>query len=334
MDLKAPLRRFDSLQQRHKPLAIPVAVVKKLGDDQAGSQAALVAYFAFFSIFPLLLVFVTVLGFVLQGDPSAQRSVTNSVLDQFPSLKGVIKPGSIHGSTPALVIGIVTSLLSGLAVTNAAQNALDKIWAVPMKHRPNFLSSRLRGLSLLALIGGLFILSTGISGAVSGGLGGPGAVVAGIALSLLVNVVMFAGAFRLMTSDQVPSRSLRVGVIVAAIFWEILQVFGGYYVGHVVKHVNSSYSIFAVTIGLLVFLHLGAQLTLYAAEINVVLERKLWPRSFFGPPETKADEQALTALAKVEERHDTEQVEVSFGAPAPPAIPPTSTPPPAPPAAA
>ncbi len=312
MDLLTPVKRFDAVQQQRKWLAIPVAVLKKVGDDQAGHQAALVAYFAFFSLFPLLLVFVTVLGFVLQGDPSAQTSITNSVLNQFPSLKSTVTPSSIHGSAIALAIGIVTSLLSGFGLTSAVQNALDRVWAVPMKDRPNFLTARLRGLALLLLIGGLFIVSTGISGVVSGGLGGPLAVVGGIVVSLLVNLAMFGAAFRLMTAREVPTRSLRVGVICAAVFWEILQVFGGYYVGHVVKHVNTSYANFAVVIGLLVFLHLGAQLTLYAAEINVVLERRLWPRSLFGPPEMPADEQALTALAKVEERSEHQTVEVTF----------------------
>src|SRR4051794_18962500 len=84
MDLLKPIRVIDRRQQRTKGLSIVFAVIKKFGDDQAGGLAALVAYYAFFSIFPLLLVFVTVLGFVLQGDPSAQESVKSSVLGQFP----------------------------------------------------------------------------------------------------------------------------------------------------------------------------------------------------------------------------------------------------------
>ena len=80
VDLLAPVKKFDGFQQRNRALRVPFAVIKKFGDDQAGSLAALVAYYAFFSLFPLLLVFVTVLGFVLHGDPSAQKSVANSVL--------------------------------------------------------------------------------------------------------------------------------------------------------------------------------------------------------------------------------------------------------------
>ncbi|MEA2144599.1 MAG: rane protein, partial [Solirubrobacteraceae bacterium] len=113
MDLLRPVRAFDAVQQRHRWLAIPMAVVKKFGDDQAGSLAALVAYYAFFSLFPLLLVFVTVLGFVLQGDPGAQTSVANSVLGKFPMIGDQIRNHRLQGHAVALVIGVVTSLMAG-----------------------------------------------------------------------------------------------------------------------------------------------------------------------------------------------------------------------------
>jgi membrane protein len=287
-------------------------VIKKFGDDQGGNLAALVAYYAFFSLFPLLLVFVTILGFVLQGDTSAQDSIRHSVLKQFPIIGNDIKVGKLHGRTIALVIGLATSLLSALAVTQAAQNAFDRVWAVPFKHRPDFLRSRLRGLALLVALGVLFIAATLASGLVTGGLGGPLAKVGGIVISLLLNLALFLAAFRLMTSRSIATRCLWVGVIVAGCAWTILQVIGGIYIGHVFKHTSSTYGIFGLVIALLVWLHLGAQLTLYAAEINVVVTRRLWPRSLFGPPEAPADKQALTALAKVEERHDEEQIDVSF----------------------
>jgi membrane protein len=311
MDLLRPVKAVDRIQQRHPTLAIPMAVVKKFGDDQAGSLAALVAYYAFFSLFPLLLVLVTILGFVLQGDPSAQRSIKNSVLGQFPIIGTQIQVTALHGRTIALVIGLVTSLLGGMGVTQAAQSAFDRVWAVPFKHRPDFLHSRLRGLLLLGSLGVLFIVATLASGLVTGGLGGPLAKVAGIVISLALNFALFLAAFRLLTAASVPMRCLWIGVAFAAIFWEILQVLGGYYIGHVLKHTTSTYAHFGVVIALLVWLHLGAQMTLYAAEINVVLARKLWPRSLFGP-RVPADEETLTALAKVEERADEEKIDVRF----------------------
>ncbi len=314
MDPMAPLRKFDAFQQRRRWLAIGMAVVRKFSNDQAGNLAGLVAYYAFFSLFPLLLVFVTILGFVLQGDASLQKSVENSALGQFPIVGAQLhKIGGLQGSGIALIIGIVTSLYAGLGVTQAAQNAFNQIWAVPFKDRPNFLQSRLRGLGLLVSLGALFILATLASGLVSGGLGrGVLVKIAGIVISLLLNFALFFSAFRLMTAKDVPSRDLRTGVIVAGIFWEILQVVGGYYIGHVEKHSSSTYGTFGIVIALLVFLHLGAQMTLYAAEVNVVLNRKLWPRSMFGPPSAPADQEALTALAKVQERSEEQQVDVEF----------------------
>ncbi|HEY2006072.1 MAG TPA: YihY/virulence factor BrkB family protein [Solirubrobacteraceae bacterium] len=317
MDLLRPVRAFDSAQQRRAWTAIPIAVIKKFGDDQAGSLAALVAYYAFFSLFPLLLVFVTILGFVLQGDPSAARSVEDSALGQFPIIgKQLHEIGGLHGHVTALVIGLVTSILAGLGVTQAAQNAFDRIWAVPFKNRPNFWQSRLRGLLLLVSLGVLFIGATLASGVVTSGLGkGIVVNVIGIIISLLLNFSLFFAAFRFLTSTTIPSRHLRAGVIVAGVMWAILQAVGGYYIGHVFKKSSSTYGTFGLVIALLVWLHLGAQMTLYAAEINVVLTRRLWPRSLFGPPSEPADQRTLTDLAKVEERSDEQIVDVEFKGP-------------------
>ena len=166
-------------------------------------------------------------------------------------------------------------------------------------------------------LGVMFLLATLASGLVTGGLGGPLAKVGGILLSVVLNVGLFLAAFRFMTVPTVKTRDLRVGVLVAAIAWTILQVIGGIYIGHVFKHSTSTYGFFGIVIALLVWLHLGAQITLYAAEVNVVLARRLWPRSLMGPPSSQADERTLTALAKVEERHHTETVDVAFTDPEP-----------------
>ncbi|MGZ4166188.1 MAG: YihY/virulence factor BrkB family protein [Solirubrobacteraceae bacterium] len=311
----APLHRFDDVQQRRRWLALPIAVLRKFGDDGAGSLAALVAYYAFFSLFPLLLVFTTILGFVLRNNPSAQRAVENSVLHQLPIIGNQIQLHSLKGSVTALIIGLVTSLLAGLGVTGAAQRALDTVWAIPYKDRPNFLQSRGRGLGLLTLLGLLFIISTFVSGVVSGGFGGVGDLIIGYVIALVVNFALFFAAFRLMTARVIPSRDLRIGVIVAGVTWTILQALGGYFIGHVLNKQSDAGKTFGLVIALLVWLHLGAQLMLYSAEINVVVTRRLWPRSLFGPPVAPADKRTLRALAKVEERSAEQQVDVEFTTP-------------------
>ena len=308
------LNRIDALQQKHPWLAFPLAVIKKAGDDQGGNLAALVAYYGFFSLFPLLLVFTTILGYILAGDPSQQHSVEQSIRSQFPSLGNDLPLNHITGSAIALVIGLLTSLWAGLGVTGAAQNLMNTVWAVPHKDRPNFIQSKLRGIFLLVALGVLFVVSTFVTGAVSSTFGGAGSKVLGYIVSILVNFILFFASFRLMTDDDVPTRELRVGALVGAVLWTILQAVGAIYLHHIK---TTHYGVFATVIPLLIWLHLGAQIFMYSAEANVVHSRRLWPRSFFGPPRAPADQQARSALAKVEERSEEQHVEVEFS-PAPP----------------
>jgi YihY family inner membrane protein len=307
--MKGLLSRFDAYQQSRKWLALPMAVIKKSGDDQGGRLASLVAWYGFFSLFPLLLVFATILGYVLAGDAGTRQSVEHSVISQFPAIGRSLPLNSISGSVVALVIGGATSLWAGLGVTGAAQTALDTVWAVPFKNRPGFVQAKLRGVGLLTLLGLLFIVSTVASGAVSAGFGGILAALAGYVVSLIVNFGLFFAAYRLMTDPHIPSADLKSGSAVAAVLWTILQSVGGLYLKHAG---GGSYGVFAVVIPLLIWLRLGAQVFLYCAEINVVVSRRLWPRSFFGPPEAPADKRTLRALAKVEERSEQQQVDVEF----------------------
>jgi membrane protein len=306
------LERFDAFQQRHRWLAFPMAVIKKSGDDQGGNLASLVAYYGFFSLFPLLLVFATVLGYILAGHPGDQQSVENSIRSQFPAIGSSLNIKGITGSFVALIIGVATSLYAGLGVTSAAQNLMNTIWAVPYKDRPNFIQQRLRGLGLLVFLGLLFIISTFVTGAVSSTFGGIGAKVGGYVVSLLVNGALFFASFRLMTDDDVSSRDLRLGAAVGSVLWTILQTFGAVYLHHVN---TSNYGNFGTVILLIVWLHLGGQVLMYSAEVNTVASRHLWPRSFFGDPSEDADKRARRALAKVEERSETQTVDVEFAPP-------------------
>jgi membrane protein len=318
MSLIDRLRALDRRQQRSSRLSFVAAVVKKFGDDQAGQLAALIAYYGFVSLFPLLLVFVTVLGFVLQGNSSAQDSVLHSTLSQFPIIGNQLQSNvhSLKGSGIGLAIGLIGSLLAGLGVTGATQNAFNQVWYVPHKHRPNFLTARLRGLALLAVLGLLVILSTVAAGFVTADGQSAPAVIGGVLVALVVNLLLFFTAFRLLTAEAVETRALIPGVILAAVLWTLLQHVGGYYVDHVVRHAKETSGLFAFVLGLLAWLYLGAQVTLLAAEVNVVRARHLWPRSFFSSPLLDADRRALTSSAEVEERLHEENVEVDFDGPA------------------
>ncbi len=312
MSLTDALHAIDRRQQRTPGVRFLAAVYKKFGDDQAGQLAALISYYAFVSIFPLLLVFVTILGFVLEGHPEDREKIVHGTLGQFPILSERLTLHSLNGSDLALAIGVVGALLAGMGITSAAQNAFNRIWHVPFKDRPNFIFSRLRSLAVLAILGTLTIVSTAAAGFVGASSHAALAVVAGVVIAFVVNLALFMSAFSLLTAADVSWRELLPGVIVAAVLWQLLQHLGGYYVDHSLKHTQPLYGTFALVLGLLAWLYLGAQLVIFAAEINVVRTRRLWPRSFFSEPLLDADKRALTASAEVEERVQQENVAVSF----------------------
>ena len=285
MDVLAPVRRFDRYQQHHTPLAIPVATIKKFGDDQAGNLAVAVAFYAFFSIFPLLLVFVTVFGYVLAGDPSLMHSASHSVLSRFPEIGSSIKNDQLKGSVPALIVGIALSLWSGSGVTGAMSSALEQIWEIPRQKRSNFLQKKLRGFLLLVALGLLFGLGSAASGAVAGGLSSTFVtVIAGIVVSVLINFCLFLLCFHFLCGEPPGWRDLLPGAALAAIFWTVLQSVGGIYINHVARS-DSAYANFALVLGILTWLHLGTQLTIYAVEFNTVLTGRRWPRSLFDDPD-------------------------------------------------
>jgi membrane protein len=315
MSLTDRLHDLDRRQQHSRRLAFPAAVIKKFSDDQAGQLAALIAYYAFVSLFPLLLVLVTVLGFVLQGDPGEQKRILDGTLGQFPLVSDQLRLQSLTGSSVGLAVGVIGSLLAGMGITGATQNAFNRIWHVPFKHRPDWLHARLRGLGMLAILGTLSIVSTTAAGYVGSASHAAPAVIAGVLVAFALNLALFMTAFKLLTAVDVSWRDLLPGVIVAAVFWQALQHLGGFYVDHELKRTGPLYGVFALVLGLLAWLYLGAQLTILAAEVNVVRYNRLWPRSFFSDPLLDADRRALTSSAEVEERVDEENVEVSFDDP-------------------
>jgi membrane protein len=279
--LRERLRAFDRYQQRKRRLGFLVAVIKRFDDDQASQMGALIAYYGFFSLFPLLLVFVTALGFVLEGNPSTQASVVHSTLGQFPIVGTQLQTNvhSLKGSVPALAIGLLGATLAGLGITGATQSAFNKVWEIPRTRQLGFLAWRVRGVGLLVVFGLLSIVSTVAAGYVTAQTTGPLGVLAGVLVALAANLLLFFAVFRLLTSEEVETADLIPGVIVAAVLWQLLQHVGGFYVDHVVRHAKETSGLFAFVLGLLTWLYLGGQVTVIAAEVNVVRARGLWPRS-------------------------------------------------------
>jgi len=311
------LRRVDRQHQQRAWIAFPYAVMKKFGDDQAGNLAALIAYYGFLSLFPLLLVLVTLLGMFLRNNPGLQGTIRTSALANFPVIGDEISKNvhSLRGSGLALGIGLALALWAGLGVMKVSQNAMNAVWNVPYRRRPSFLRSLLRAV-LLLLVLGVITLASAAAGSLGAGSDSWLVGIAGIAISVVLNLALFLLAFRILTTEDVTWGDVFPGAVIAALAWTALQALGGYIVNHQLQGASDTYGTFAMVIGLLAWIYLGAQITLFAAEVNVVRKRRLWPRAIVQPPLTDADERALTSYAKQEERRPEEVVIVRIEEPA------------------
>lgn len=310
------LRRADALQRRRPALSFPLAVMKKFGDDRASQLAALIAYYGFFSLFPLLLVFATVVAFVVRDDLDLQRRLIDSALSQFPVVGTRIGESvdELSGSPVALVVGIVAALWSGTAVVTAAQHAMDEVWDVPRAERPPILVRSLRALALLVVFAAAIVVSAFLAGLGGGtGLASIGVRATSMTGLVLLSFGLFAFAFRVLTVAEVRWRDVVPGSVVAAAAWTVLLLLGGWLVDRQIRHASQAYGFFAIVIGLLTWIFLVAQVFVLAAEVNVVRARRLWPRSLVDPPLRDKDREVLADQAKEERARTDEHVDVRFG---------------------
>lgn len=316
--------RVDGWQRRHAVGGFPVAVARKFGEDRASSLAALSAYYAFFSLFPLLLAFVSVLGFVLEGDPTLRDDILDTALDRIPVIGDELRD-DVHpltGSGIALAVGLAGALWAGLGVTVALDRAFAEIWDVPRMDQPSGLKARARGLLALTVFGLTLVAATVAAGfAAGGGIDAAAQQALAVAGSLAVNAIVFLTLFALLTPERPAIRALLPGVAIAATGLLILQSLGGWYVDRTVTDADATYGVFALVIGLLSWFFLAAHLVLVAAEVNAVLTRRLWPRSLAGAL-TPADERALRRIAEGTRRDPRQRIAVTFDEPPEPPEPP------------
>lgn len=313
--------RIDRFQQRHPAVGFPLAVFYKFFDDQGGYLAALIAYFGFISLFPLLLLFSTVLGIVLVGNPELQQRIIDSAMSQIPLIGEQLgQPDKLSGGSSAIVIGILGSLYGGLGVAVAAQNAMNVAWSVPKNERPDPIRARVRGLGLLVTVGTAVIGVTVLNGFNAAGFFGTIAQVFVTIAAIVLNTATFVVAFRLGTPRAVTVNQVLPGALIAALLWQALQTFGGYYVQSVVGGADTTNGVFAIVLGLLAFLYVASIVLVLCIEVNVVRADRLHPRSLLTPftdnvELTDGDRDAYTAAAEAQKSKGFEEIDVTFGEP-------------------
>jgi YihY family inner membrane protein len=312
-DVKAKLDKADDFQQKHKVLAIAVATVRKFGEDQSTGLASQIAFWAFFSIFPLLLVLVTLLGFFLPS--GTKNDVLGNVAQMFP----LIDPstvGSLGGSWLGLIVGILTALWSGTGVVRTIQTAFNSVWEVPMKERPKLVEQVGRSVVVLATLGLGILLSTLISGLVTGTANGLhlgwAAQLLGYVITVAVDVGLFIAAYRILTDRDVSVRDVLPGAVLAGVVFWVLQQLSSFIISSRLQSAGSTYGAFATVIVILWWFYIQGMVSMLGAQLNVVLKEHLYPRGLVGVPDTEADKRTYDAYAKEKTFHDNQVVESEF----------------------
>jgi membrane protein len=314
---------LDRAQRKRSFLGFPVATFFKFIDDQGPYLAAIISFYALLAIFPLLLLSVTILGFILQGNPDLQDRVIDSALGTFPIIGDELgKPDRLQGSTTSTVVGILAATYGSLGLGQALQNALNVTWSVPRNKRPNPIALRLKSLALLLLAGASVLAITTVST-----LGSETEVfgprldttlrwLIRLVTVLLIGLVLTA-VFRLAAARRHSLGRASPGAFTVAVLWQALQYVGTIYATRVLVETRGMSGIFGLVLGLIGIIYVAAFMGVLGMEVNTVLARRLWPRSlrtlFMDVGElTEADRRAYASYVRAQQHKSAATVDVSF----------------------
>jgi membrane protein len=308
--------KADRFQQAHKLIGFPYAVIKKYGDDNGGYQAALLTYYGFLSLFPLLLVATSVLQIILHSHPNLRADFISHATQYFPVLGEQLQTNvhSVHGAGIALAIGILLTLWGAKGVADVFQYSLNHIWHVPRINRPGFPRGALKSIAVI-FIGGIGLVAASLLSGLAAGLNHTLAfrlIASLISIGVLYGVFWTIFKIGLAGAARISHGALFRSALTAAIGVQILQIFGGYLVTHELGKLKHLYGTFAATLGLLFWIYLEARLVMYAAVVGSVYDSQLWPRGLSQANLTDADRQALKGQVKRERSIVPEKIAVGF----------------------
>lgn len=282
--IQSVLRFIDRAQQSHTAISFPIAVIKRYGDEQIGKQAALVTYYAFLSLFPLLMIFITVLGFAISNNPALEAKVSQTVFHLFPALGNDLKSQvrTLRSSGLALALQILVVAYGARGLASILQETFNNIWHVSPEHRPGFWGDHARSFGMMAAVGVGMVAGTTISYVLGSilRLGITGTILLTI-VNLAITFGLFVAVFRLGTAGTITTKKLIVGALVATIGTVIIQRLGGVIMQQELPKLQGSYGSFAIALGMLFWIYLQAQVILYALVITVVRIERDWPKKLF-----------------------------------------------------
>jgi YihY family inner membrane protein len=293
---------LDSFQRRHCFIAFPYAVVKKYGDDEAGNRGALITYYGFLSIFPLLLVLTTILHIILRSEGELRERIMSSLDQYFPAFGNQLQSNinTFNKAGLALAVGIAVTLYGARGGAETFRKALNHIWEIPRQQRGGFPVTLVRSFSMIFVTGLGLIMATILSSFATSLGHSPAFSILAVVISTFILFLMFLILFNLaISTSKISYRDFLVGAILAAVGIQILQTFGGFIITNQLKDLRSLYGAFALVLGTLFWIYLQVQVILYAVEVDTVRRLKLWPRSLSGSL-TEADKRAYKLYAEKE----------------------------------
>ncbi|MFF5232419.1 YihY/virulence factor BrkB family protein [Dactylosporangium sp. NPDC000521] len=318
---------MDRCQRRHSWLGFPLAVAYKFVDDRGPYLAAMVAYYGFVSLFPLTLLFLTALGFVLEANPDLHQQLVHSAVGDLPAIGPELERNvsGLVGSGTRLALSLLGALYGGLGAMQAAQAGINHIYGVPRNELPDPMRSRLRSLGLLLMLGGAVLLSAAGATFVTfanqlTGWSGPVPQVLGYLLTFVINTVIFTAAMQLLTVRKLRVRQVITGGLIAATSWLALQTFGAQYVAARLSRASELYGAFGLVLAALAWIYLQAFVLMLCVEINMIANYHLWPRALLAPfadeaELTEADRRIYATFAEAQRFKSFQTVRVDFDRP-------------------
>lgn len=278
------LTSIDRFQQKHRLVAFPVAIIKRYGDEEVGKQAALITYYGFLSLFPMLLAFITIIGLVAIGDTELQAKISEQAFKFFPALGEDLQNNlqTLRVSGLALIIQILILLYGARGVASTLQDAFNYVWHTGREHKTHFLIDNLRSFAMIFTVGIGVTIGTALSYFLTNiiHLG-----IVGNVLVTIINVVVSVGlllvVFRLGTASRIKTSHLVLGAVIAGCGLLIVQRLGGIIMAHELPRLRGTYGTFALTLGMLFWIFLQAQIIMYALVATAVKAQKDWPKKLF-----------------------------------------------------
>lgn len=310
---------IDGFQRRHPVLGFPLGVIYKFYDDQGNYLAAMLTYYAFVAIFPLMLLGTSILGFVLGARPEWQEDILSSALSQFPIIGDQLgRPEGLTGSAAGVVFGSLAALYGSMGLAQSLQNTMHVAWSVPRNSRPNPFYARLKSLVLL-FTAGAALLSVSIAStiATTTTFFEVGTKWLLPLVTVLIVGTMLTILFRFAAAGQHSFRRAAPGGYTLAVLWQLLQLLGALYVSEVLVDTTAMTKTFGLVLGLIGFLFIGAVMAVLSMEINVVIARRLYPRALLTPftdavDLTPADRRAYASYARMQRHKGFERVSVTW----------------------